>query len=109
MIIVYVILCIAGTVLPYSQLIPEIIEGTYSFNGMINDWFATRMTRLNAYDLMITAMTFIVFAARESWKNKKWHLWLSLAATFMVGASLGFPLFLLLREMEMRKNKKLSV
>ncbi|MBN2602626.1 MAG: DUF2834 domain-containing protein, partial [Candidatus Thermoplasmatota archaeon] len=67
--------------------------------------FANRVTTLFALDLFVTATAFVVFAIYEGLKIKLKHLWLPFAATVLVGASLGFPLFLYMREITIEKEK----
>ena len=101
---VYFILCIFGILLPYSQLIPILIEGNFSLHLMMNQLFINRVSTLFALDLFITATVFIVFALYEGFKFKIKYLGLPFIATILVGASLGFPLFLYLREISLEKN-----
>ncbi len=100
----YLVLCFFGIILPYSQLLPILIEGNFSLKIMINQLFINRISTLFALDLFITATVFIFFALNEGIKLKIKHLWLPFIATFFVGASLGFPLFLYLREISLEKN-----
>ena len=101
---VYFILCIFGILLPYSQLIPILIEGNFSLHLMMNQLFINRVSTLFAFDLFITATVFIVFALYEGFKFKIKYFWLPFIATILVGASLGFPLFLYLREISLENN-----
>lgn len=101
---VYLILCIFGIALPYSQLIPILIEDGFSINMVIDQLFVNRVSTLFAFDLFITALTFIVFALYEGLKLKIKLLWIPIIGTFLVGASLGFPLFLYMREKYMEKT-----
>lgn len=100
----YLLLCIFGFILPYSQLIPLLIDGNFSFQLMIKQLFVNRVSTLFALDLFITATVYIVFALHEGLKLKVKHLWIPLIATGLVGASLGFPLFLYLREIALEKK-----
>ncbi len=100
---IYLVLCIFGFILPCSQLIPLILEQGFSIN-IFDQLFANRVSTLFALDLFVTATTFVVFAIYEGLKIKLKHLWIPFAATFLVGASLGFPLFLYLREITLEKN-----
>ena len=101
---IYLILCIFGFILPYSQLVPLILDQSFDLNSTYDKLFANRITTLFAFDLFITATTFIIFALYEGLKIKAKYLWLPLAATFLVGASLGFPLFLYIREITLEKK-----
>lgn len=103
---VYLILCIFGFILPYSQIIPLMIEPGFSLELAYDQLFANKVTTLFAFDLFITATTFVVFALYEGLKIKVKHLWLPFAATFLVGASLGFPLFLYLREINLENKSE---
>jgi hypothetical protein len=103
---VYLLLCIFGFILPYSQIIPLMFEQSLSLNLLFEQLFANRVSTLFALDLFVTATVFVVFTIREGMKLKIKHLWLPFAATFLVGASLGFPLFLYLREINLEKSKK---
>jgi hypothetical protein len=100
----YIILCFFGIILPYSQLIPLLLEGNFSLKIMIDQLFINRISTLFALDLFVTATVFIVFALYEGVKLKLKHLWIPLLSTLLVGASLGFPLFLLLREINLENN-----
>jgi len=104
----YIILCFFGLILPYSQLIPILIEGNFGFQMMINQLFVNRITTLFALDLFVTATVFIAFAVYEGMKLKIKHLWITFIVTILVGASLGFPLFLYLREINLEKNKNIK-
>ena len=100
----YLLLCVFGFILPYSQLIPIILDGNFGIQMMIDNLFVNRISTLFAFDLFVTATVFIVFTIHEGLKLKIKHLWLPFVATFIVGASLGFPLFLYLRELNLEKN-----
>lgn len=102
---IYILLCIIGFILPYSQIIPILIEGNVNIEKIIDQLFVNRISTLFALDLFVTATVFIVFALHEGIKLKIKHLWLSFVATILVGASLGFPLFLYLRQLNMENNK----
>ena len=80
------------------------LDQSFSLNMVYDQLFANRVTTLFAFDLFITATTFVAFAIYEGLKIKLKYLWLPFAATILVGASLGFPLFLYLREIRLEKN-----
>ena len=80
-------------------------DTSFSLTNAINQLFANRVTTLFALDLFVTATAFVVFALFEGLKSKVKHLWLPFVATVLVGASLGFPLFLYMREITIEKEK----
>ena len=102
----YIILCIFGFILPYTQIIPIILEGNFGFQMMIDQLFANRISSLFALDLFFTAAAFIVFALYEGIKLKIKNLWIPFVASILVGASLGFPLFLYMRDINLEKKPK---
>jgi len=101
---IYLILCFLGLILPYSQLILILIEGNLGFEMMVTQLFGNRVSALFALDLFVTATVFVVFAINEGFKLKIKNVWIPLLATIVVGASLGFPLFLYLREINLEKK-----
>ena len=102
----YLILCVFGFILPYSQIVPIILEGNFGFQMMIDQLLTNRISTLLALDLFVTAIVFIFFAVYEGMKLKIKHVWAPLVASILVGASLGFPLFLYMREINLEKTKK---
>ena len=100
-----IILCIFGIILPYSQLIPMLLEGNFRFQMMIDQLFSNRISSLFALDLFVTSTAFIVFALYERIKLKIKHLWVPLIDSILVGASLGFPLFLYMKEINLEKKQ----
>jgi hypothetical protein len=97
-------MCVIGFILPYTQLIPLILEPGFSFQMLIDDLFVNRVSTIFAFDLFVTAMVFVIFALYEGVKIKIRFLWIPFLMTFLVGASLGFPLFLYLRETTIEKK-----
>ena len=71
----YLILCIFGIILPYSQLIPYMLENTFDIASFIDQLFVNRVSALIALDLFVTALTYIIFAVSEGISLKIKHLW----------------------------------
>ena len=103
---IYLALCVFGIALPYSQLIPIILENGFSINMVIDQLFVNKVSTLFAFDLFVTAVVFIFFALYEGFKLKMKYIWIPIIASFLVGASLGFPLFLYMRESHIEKKVK---
>jgi hypothetical protein len=74
--------------------------GTYDFGELFRAMDANLYTRFVSVDLGISALVFVAFYFLESKKKTIKYVWLSIIGTFLVGLSFGFPLFLLLRELE---------
>lgn len=66
--------------------------------------FANQVTAFISFDLLIAATAALIFIIAEGTRLKIKHYWVSIALVFLVGVSLGFPLFLYLREVKLEKN-----
>ena len=63
---VYILLCVAGTALVYSQIIPWYNENGMDIVGLIRDAGATHVSAIGWLDTVATAVTIIVFILVES-------------------------------------------
>ena len=98
---VYLILCIIGTVLPYWKLVPWIMEHGLSLSLLFEELFSTRVGAFFGLDVIVSALALFVFIVVEGRRAEVPHRWLPIIATLLVGVSLGFPLFLYLRQREL--------
>jgi hypothetical protein len=95
---VYLVLCVLGTIVPYSQLIPFVAEHGLDAREFVAQLFATRIAAFFALDVVVSAVALFVFVRAEGARRGMNHLWAPVAATLLVGVSLGLPLFLYMRE-----------
>ena len=98
---VYLILCVIGTILPYWKLVPWIIEHGFSLSLLFAELFSTRIGAFFGLDVIVSALALFVFVVSEGRRAEVPHRWLPIIATLLVGVSLGFPLFLYLRQREL--------
>jgi hypothetical protein len=96
----YLVLCVLGVLLPYSQLAPYMLESGFDIPVVMEILFSSRISAFIALDLFVSAMTFLAFAWVEGKRIGMREFWIPIAGTFLVGVSLGFPLFLYLREIK---------
>ena len=96
--IFYLILCIAGTILPYSQLIPFLKENGVDFPLIVQQLFANRISGFFGLDVIVSSVVLWIFVFAEGTRLKMRRLWIYLACNLLVGVSLGLPLFLMMRE-----------
>ena len=96
--VVYLILSIAGTILPYSQLIPFVRENGLDTTLFVQQLFANRVSGFFGLDVIVSSMVLWVFVYSEGSRLRMRHLWVYIFANLLVGVSLGLPLFLLARE-----------
>ena len=98
---VYLGLCVAGFLLPYWQLIPWLAAHGLDLPLFLNELFATRIGAFFGLDVIVSALVLFVFIWLEGRCLALRHLWLPVLATLLVGVSLGFPLFLYLRQRQL--------
>lgn len=101
----YLGLCVIGALLPYSQLAPWIALHGLDFHLFFQELFATRVSGFFVLDVIVSAATLVLFIGSESRRFDLSYPWLPIFATLLVGVSLGFPLFLYVRQ---RKLDRLS-
>jgi uncharacterized membrane protein len=103
---VYLMLCAAGLVLPYSQFVPWVADNGLHMRLFFQQLFANRIGAFFGMDVLVSAVALVVFARAEGRRLKigARARWLTLAAVLTVGVSLGLPLFLYLRERELEQT-----
>jgi len=96
----YLILCIAGAVIPNLELVPWVLEHGLNLRLMIEDLFANRVGAFFGLDVIVSGVVLITFVLIERARGKLRLWWLVVLATLGVGVALGLPLALYLREVE---------
>lgn len=95
----YLIFCILGILLPYSQFVPWVVtQHGVPLGLFVRELFANRIGGFFGMDVLVSAAVLMSFVQREGKRLRVRHLWLPIVGTLVVGVSLGFPLFLYLRE-----------
>ena len=95
----YLILSVLGFVIPYSQLVPWLLEHGFNLNLLFRELFANRISAFFAMDVIVSAIVLIWFIQSEGKRLRMRLLWLPTIGTLIVGVSFGFPLFLFLRQL----------
>jgi Terpene cyclase DEP1 len=98
---IYLFFCVLGVVLPYSQFVHWVLEHGLRMGLFFRELFANRIGGFFVMDVLVSAVVLIFFLRREGKRLGVRHLWLPIVGTLTVGVSLGFPLFLYLRERAM--------
>ena len=94
---VYLLLCLAGIVLPYSQLVPWLHHSDPNRLPFFEELFANRISTFFGAGVFVSAL--VVFAlARYERGSLGSRRWLPVVAVQVCGVSLGLPLLLYLRE-----------
>ena len=102
--VAYLILCILGTVLPYSQFVPFLLEQGLNINAFFGQLFANQISSFFGMDLIVSSLVFWVFVFSEGSRLKMNNLWVYIASNLLVGVSLGLPLFLLMRQRKIEET-----
>ncbi|KZN51749.1 DUF2834 domain-containing protein [Pseudoalteromonas luteoviolacea] len=100
---IYGVLCVLGAVLPYCAFIPWLAENGPSFLLLYSQISTNPLSSMAWLDVIVSAFVLVAFIIYEGRLLKMKKLWLPIASTFIVGVSLGLPLFLLLREFHLQK------
>lgn len=97
-------LCVAGTVLPYSQLLPFLWEHGLDPRLFVEQLFSNRIGGFFGWDVIVSSLVLWAFVVIEGHRTGVKHLWAPIAANLAVGVSLGLPLFLYMRERSLRRR-----
>jgi hypothetical protein len=95
----YLICCVLGLILPYSQLVPWLLDHGLNITLFCRELFANRISAFFAMDVIVSAIVLIWFIQSEGKRLRVRFLWLPTIGTLVAGVSFGFPLFLFLRQM----------
>ncbi len=90
---VYLILCVLGFVIPYSQFVPWLLGHGLNIGLFFRELFANRTSAFFAMDVIVSAIVLICFIQTEGKRLRMRLLWLPIIGTLLVGVSFGFPLF----------------
>ena len=102
----YLILCILGTVLPYSQFVPFLIENGLDLKLFFEQLFINRISSFSFMDLIVSSLVLWVFVFWEGSRLGMKNLWVYIPSNLLVGVSLGLPLFLLMRQRKLEEVAK---
>ena len=100
----YLCLCVLGAALPCSQLVPWLAVHGLNIPLLVSELFSTRIGAFFGLDVVVSAIVLFVFIGVEGRRLSVRRLWLPVLATLAVGVSLGFPLFLYLRQLTLETH-----
>ena len=100
----YLLLCVLGFALPYSQFVPWLLEHGLNFGLFFRELFANRISAFFAMDVIVSAIVLIWFIQSGGKRLRMQLLWLPTVGTLIVGVSFGFPLFLFLRQVTLDRT-----
>jgi hypothetical protein len=97
----YLVLCLIGLLLPYSQFVPWVLQHGLNLPLFARELFTNRIGAFFGMDVIVSAVALLVFTRIESARLGIRKRWLVVIAVLTVGVSLALPLFLYLRELEL--------
>jgi hypothetical protein len=100
------VFCVLGVALPYYFFVPFILENGLNIPLFVSQLFANQVSAFFGADVIVSSFVLWTFIYQETRKHHVRFWWLCLIANLAVGVSLGLPLFLLLREIEIEKQKQ---
>ncbi|PYE47899.1 DUF2834 domain-containing protein [Paenibacillus barcinonensis] len=101
----YGVLSILGIGLPYMEFIPWISDNGFNLTLLLNEASQNGISAFAWLDVLVSAVVLIGFIIYEGKRIGINYRWIPVIGTLTVGVSLGLPLFLLLREIQMEKIK----
>jgi hypothetical protein len=94
----YLLLCVLGAVVPYSQFVPWVMENGLNLGLLVRQLFANRISAFFGLDVLVSSAVLLVFMRVEGRLVRMRLRWLPIVALCTAGVSLALPLFLYLRE-----------
>ena len=95
---IYLALCLLGTILTYWQFLPWVVEHGLNLRLLVQELFVNRISAFFGMDVIMSAVTLVVFLRIEGSRQRIKARWLPILALLTVGVSLALPLFLYMRE-----------
>lgn len=95
--IVYLVLAIFGTILPWWYFASWFNEFGWSLGGMVDAWNVNDSTTGMVYDLTVSYLALVIWIVYETVKNRRWLNLIAIPAGITIGVSCGLPLYLFLR------------
>jgi len=100
----YLALCVAGTLIPYTQFLPFVREHGLDLRLFVEQLFSTRIGAFFGLDVLVSSLVLWMFVLVDGRRDGVRHLWAPIVASLVVGVSLGLPLFLYLREAALERR-----
>lgn len=97
----YLALCVLGVLLPNAPFIRWVMTHGLDARRFVSDLFANGVSSFFGLDVVLSALVVIGFVLIEGKRLGLRRLWMPIAALFVVGVSLGLPLFLYQRQLRL--------
>ena len=97
----YILLCILGLLIPNSAFFPWMLMHGIDPRLFLQHLFANGVSAFFGLDVVLSAVALSGFVLVEGRRLGLERRWVPIAATFLVGVSLGLPLFLYQRQVRL--------
>lgn len=95
----YILLCVIGVVLPYTQFIPWVLKNGLNVPLLVDQITSSHVAAFGWLDVVVSVPALFVFIISDGRRHQvPPSVWLPIVGTLTVGVSLGLPLYLLVRE-----------
>ncbi|MDD1780225.1 DUF2834 domain-containing protein [Enterovibrio sp. ZSDZ35] len=94
----YLTVAIMGAIFPYAAFLPWLIENGVNPSQFIADLTRNPVSIFAWVDVVIAAITLIVFIITDGDRHQIRYRTLAIAGTLVIGVSFGLPFYLYLRE-----------
>lgn len=97
----YIALAVLGTLLPIWQFMPFARDHGPAFGLFFQQLFSTPVGGFFGMDVIVSSLVLWVLIYVEGRRAGVRHRWAPVVASLTVGVSLGLPLFLYMRELQL--------
>jgi hypothetical protein len=106
---IYLLLCIVGTIFPYVPFGFFLAENGLNLPLFFRELFSNYISSFFALDFIITSFVFWAFLFWEGSRLEMRSLWVYVVCHLTVGLSLGFPLFLWMRQRKLESAQVVNI
>ncbi len=100
----YLVMMVAGIVLPYSQFVPWFMSDG-SIMNIVPFAFSNRVSAGITLDALIAAVFLVGFILLEKRSVRVKHIWIPVVGIFLFGIAFAYPCYFYLRSMSMDQRK----
>lgn len=104
--IIYIILCVLGTILPLTQFVPWLFSNGFAVRLLIEEASSSQIAAFAWLDVLVSAIVVFAFIFYEGRHLGMKYLWVPVIGLITIGVSLALPLFLFLREQHLSKQNR---